>query len=96
MLQRLIVAGEGTLENVAARMGISARTLQRKLTEEHTTFTAELQAVQFRMALSFAIDEKLPLEEIAFLVGYSEVSAFTRAFKKWSGMTMNQYLSQMV
>lgn len=91
-LQRLIVGGEATVDHLASNMGLSTRTLQRKLKKEQTTFKVELQAAQFNMAIGFAKQEQLSTEEIAYLVGYSEVSAFYRAFKKWSGMTFKQYL----
>lgn len=91
-LQRLVAAGEATLDNLAQRLGVSSRTLQRQLKEEQTTFKAELQTIQFNMAVLFAKKEGQNLEEISYLVGYSEPSAFSRAVKKWSGKTFKQYM----
>lgn len=93
-LQKLVASGNFSLEILARKLGISTRTLQRKFNKEHTTFKAELQSVQFGMAILFATQENQTMEEIAYLVGYSEVSAFSRAFKKWSGLTLNQYINK--
>lgn len=75
------------IEDIAHRLG---RTLQRNLSAENTSFKQELQAVQKAMAFSY-LKMNLSTEEISSLVGYSEVNAFSRAFKKWTGMTMTDY-----
>ncbi|MFV0560256.1 MAG: helix-turn-helix domain-containing protein [Enterococcus sp.] len=91
IVQLLIPSKECTIDNVSNRLGVSTRSLQRYLAEEGTTFKAELQLVQKNMALHFSRDLNLTTDEISWLLGYSETSAFTRAFKKWTGMTLNQY-----
>lgn len=91
-LQKIIASGNFSLGILSQKLGMSQRTLQRKLKAEHTSFKAELQAVQFGMAIFFATQKHQTIEEIAYLVGYSEASAFSRAFKKWSGMTLKQYI----
>ncbi|MGV3180002.1 helix-turn-helix domain-containing protein [Streptococcus sp. 11273D007BW] len=69
---------------------MSVRTLQRNLSAETTSFKKELQAVQKSMAFSY-LKMNLSAEEISSLVDYSEVNAFSRAFKKWTGMTITDY-----
>lgn len=90
-VQLLIPSGECSIDNVSKNLGISTRSLQRYLSEEGTTFKAELQLVQKNMAFHFSRDLNLTTDDISWLLGYSETSAFTRAFKKWTGMTLNQY-----
>lgn len=85
-----ISSGEFLIEDIAHRLGLSVRTLQRNLSAENTSFKQELQAVQKAMAFSY-LKMNLSTEEISSLVGYSEVNAFSRAFKKWTGMTMTDY-----
>ncbi|WP_153048697.1 AraC family transcriptional regulator, partial [Streptococcus suis] len=63
------------------------------LTGENTSFKKELQVVQKAMTLSY-LKIKLSIEEISSLVGYSEVNAFSRAFKNWTGMTVTDYRKQ--
>lgn len=78
------------VEDIAHRLGVSIRLLQRNLSAENTSFKQELQAVQKAMTFSY-LKMKLPAEMISSLIGYSEVNAFSRAFKKWIGMTMTDY-----
>ena len=89
-LYSAIPSGFFLVEDIANSLGVSTRTLQRNLSAENTSFKQELQAVQKAMAFSY-LKMKLPTEEISSLIGYSDVSAFIRAFKKWTGMTLTDY-----
>lgn len=89
-LYSAIPSGFFSVEEIAHRLGVSVRTLQRNLSAENTNFKQELQAVQKTMAFSY-LKMSLPVEEISSLIGYSEVTAFSRAFKKWTGMTVTEY-----
>lgn len=80
-------------EDIAKRLGVSTRSLQRNLAAENTSFKQELQSVQKAMTFSY-LKMNLPTEEISTLVGYSEVNAFGRAFKNWTGMTLTEYKKQ--
>lgn len=91
LLYRQISANDYGIKTIADGLGVSVRTLQRHLTAEKTTFKIELQRIQKQLALSLADNPELNTTEIAYLVGYSETSAFTRAFKKWTGQTLRQY-----
>ncbi len=92
----MIPSGDCSIQNVARKLGISSRTLQRNLAQAGTTFKVELQSVQKKMALHFSKDLNLTTDEISYLLGYSEVSSFTRAFRKWTGMTLNQYRKKLI
>ena len=80
-----------TLESIASEMRMSPRTLQRRLTTEGTTFARVYETVREELARAYVADAKMPLTEIAFLLGYAELSAFLRAFKRWTGKTPSQF-----
>ena len=90
-LYQAIPSGLFTIEDIAASLGISSRTLQRNLTAEGTKFNQELQNVQKILAFGYFKNPKMTTEDVAYLLGYSEVSSFSRAFKKWTGQTISEY-----
>ena len=90
-LYQAIPSGCFTIEDIAASLGISSRTLQRNLTAEGTKFNQELQNVQKILAFSYFKNPEMTTEDVAYLLGYSEVSSFSRAFKKWTGQTISEY-----
>ncbi len=79
------------LSRVAVRLGMSTRNLQRHLHEEGTSFHKLLDKTCHQMAVHQVREQRLPLGEVAFLLGYSEVSAFHRAFRRWTGMSPAQF-----
>jgi AraC-like DNA-binding protein len=83
--------GKPTLQRVAVALGLSPRTLQRRLAQEGTSLQAQVEDVQKTVALAVLRDRDLPVEEVAFLLGYDEPSTFFRAFKRWTGTTPQQY-----
>jgi AraC-like DNA-binding protein len=76
-----------SLAAVAAKLHMSERSLQRRLSDEGVTFDAILDELRRELALRYLADEKVAIAEIAYLLGYSEPSAFHRAFKRWMGTT---------
>ena len=90
-LYQAIPSGCFTIEDIAASLGISSRTLQRNLTAEGTKFNQELQNVQKILAFSYFKNPEMTTEDVSYLLGYSEVSSFSRAFKKWTGQTISEY-----
>jgi AraC-like DNA-binding protein len=79
------------VEQVADRLSISTRTLQRKLSDEGTSFQTVLDDVRFQLAKEYLRETKLPLQEIAMLVGYNEPANFTHAFNRWAKMSPKAY-----
>jgi AraC-like DNA-binding protein len=69
---------------------MSERTLARKLSDEGLNFTEILQQMRRDLAVRYLDDRKLPVSKIAWLLGFREVSAFTHAFKRWTGKTPRQ------
>jgi transcriptional regulator GlxA family with amidase domain len=70
---------------IARELGISRRTLSRWLDQEGTTYSALLLDVRMRAAQHYVLSTRHSVDEIAFLTGFSEASAFARAYKRWTG-----------
>ncbi len=86
-----LLEGEPTLATVARRLGLSARTLQRRLRDEGTSFADLIADVRHELALQHLRNPEVSIQEAAFLLGYSDVSTFHRAFKRRAGMTPATY-----
>lgn len=86
-LARSLHEGAPTLEHVAQRLNMSPRTLQRRLAELDLSFQHLLDRTRAELARGYLLEGNLTLSEIALLLGYSEQSAFNRAFKRWTGQT---------
>jgi len=82
---RHLAQGQARLPLVAAQLGMSPRTLQRKLAELETSFQEVLDGVRYELARGYLRQRDLNLVDIAFLLGYQEQSAFSHAFREWSG-----------
>ncbi|MGK0361789.1 MAG: AraC-like DNA-binding protein, partial [Bradymonadia bacterium] len=92
----ILRAGGGpspSLDEVARLLGITARTVQRRLKEADTTFRALSKTVRMDRAADLVQAGQLSLAEIAFEVGFSEPSTFCRAFRKAFGQTPTEYRS---
>ena len=83
--------GVPTLSSIAASLGMGARTLQRRLADQDLSFQILVDQARRRLAQQLLHETDYSLAEIAFLTGFSEQSAFTRAFKRWSGQTPRSY-----
>ncbi len=91
LLMELIPAGNGSIEVVARDMALSKRTLQRKLSEENTTFIKQVNHTRELMAKNFLMNSVLSTDEVAYLLGYSDMYVFMRAFRQWTGLTIKQF-----
>ena len=93
-VQRALLHHPGSmpdLEAVADKLHLSTRTLRRRLQEAGTSFGAVLTGVRMGLAVEYLLNTRLPPKEISYLVGYSDVTAFHRAFKKQFGVTPKDY-----
>lgn len=82
-----LARADAPLETIARELHVSPRTLKRKLAEEGTTFSAIRDDLRRQRALLLLDDRRLSIGEIGARLGYSELPNFTRAFRKWTGMT---------
>ncbi|WP_290575518.1 AraC family transcriptional regulator [Ketobacter sp.] len=80
--------------DIASQLGLSSRTLQRRLLEEGINFQGLLQTARQKLADQYIRDENLSISEIAYLLGFSEQANFTRAFKRWTGCSPTQFRQQ--
>jgi len=88
---RLLLQGECSRKRVAAELGVSDRTLVRKLGNAGVTYQELFEGARFAASRSLIRETNLPLAEIAAALGYNEPSSFTRAFQRWSGMSPAQW-----
>jgi AraC-like DNA-binding protein len=73
------------VETIAARLGISRQTLFRKLKAEGATYEKVLDELRHQLAVDYLSGKKVSVKQTAYLVGFSDAAAFSRAFKRWTG-----------
>jgi AraC-like DNA-binding protein len=86
LLMGILHTGEVSMETIAARMGQSRQTLYRVLRDEGVTYEQALDELRHKLAIHFLQGRKVSVNETAYLVGFSHPAAFSRAFKRWTGM----------
>ena len=87
VIAALLPHGHARHDVVAAKLGMSPRTLARRLSAEGASFAAILDEMRSALAHRYLADRTLPISQIAWLVGYTEIGTFTRAFQRWTGMS---------
>jgi AraC-like DNA-binding protein len=93
--EQILVAmkdGDTRASTVCVKMGFSLRSFYRKLSNNDHNYRSILADSRCRLAKRYLVDGQFTSLEIAFLLGYSEQSAFIRAFKEWMGITPGEYL----
>lgn len=83
----LLPHGKAHADEIAKRLGIGQRTFARRLSSEGLTFSGLLERLRLDLANRYLLDKNLSISQIAWLLGYREVSGFSHAFKRWSGKT---------
>ena len=91
VLPQLSPHAKASASNVAQKLAFSGRTLSRKLHDEGVAFAEILDETRAALAKRYLAERDLSVSEIAWLLGYGEVSSFTHAFKRWTGMTPRQF-----
>ncbi len=100
VLLRLLATGTGVAGGVPDRAGVAAlfalhpRTLNRRLRAEGISFAALLSQARYDVARELLRDTQLPVDDIAFLLGYAETASFIHAFRRWSGTTATRWREQ--
>lgn len=83
--------GEPSLERIADQLGLTSRTLQRKLQELGTSYNDVLDQMRCQLAMRYLREPQMAICEVAYLLGFSESSSFHRAFKRWTGVTPKEF-----
>ena len=91
---RELSGGDASAEHVAEVLGMSARTLRRRLKEERTTHQQLLDDVRSELACRYLAGGEMSVTEVAFLLGFSDASAFHKAFKRWTGASPGDWLRE--
>jgi AraC-like DNA-binding protein len=86
--------GRPTLSRIAAALQMPSRTLQRRLAQEGTSLHREIEHIRKTMATAALRHRQTPIEEVAFVLGYTEPSTFYRSFKRWTGKTPHRYRTE--
>lgn len=94
-LLNLLPSGGASIDQVAKRLNVSRRTLQRRLSERNTNFQQLLQNTRAELALGYLADKHLGITDIAFLLGYADQGSFSSAFKVWHGTSPREYRQNM-
>jgi AraC-like DNA-binding protein len=90
-LTEQLPSGRATQQSVARALHLSTRTLQRRLGEEGTNFRALLEETRRDLAMQYLRASDLSMNEITYLLGFSEPANFTRAFRRWTGVTPSRF-----
>lgn len=91
VLKRSLASGRPEVSDVARQLGMSERTLQRRITAEGTTFRDLLVEARQELGRQLLLDPSSGIDEVACLLGYQDASSFYRAFRDWEGMSPNRW-----
>ena len=94
-LVELLPSGECAVDDVCRVLGMSRRTLQRKLKEENTSFQQQLNHTRELLAKNYLKNTKLSSEDIAYLLCYQDLNSFYRAFSVWRGKSITEYKAEL-
>lgn len=86
LLMPILHTGDASMDLIAQRLSVSRQTLYRQLRAEGVTFETVLDELRHKLALHYLSGQKTTVNETAYLVGFSEPAAFSRAFKRWTGV----------
>jgi AraC-like DNA-binding protein len=91
VIEEQLPQGEPDPEAIARRLAVSLRSLQRKLAEEGTSFATLLDETRSALARGYLDEDRYSVSEITYLLGFAGVSAFSHAFKRWTGSSPSAY-----
>jgi AraC-like DNA-binding protein len=94
-LRQLLAGRRPTLPDVAQELGLGARTLQRRLTDEGTSFQQVVEDTRRELACHYLKQSSMELNEAAFLVGFEDANSFFRAFHNWEGTSPGAWRSRI-
>lgn len=94
VVEGMFAGGRPVIAAVAKALGVSGRTLQRRLLESQTTFDREIDHCRAVVACR-ELESGKPMQDISVLLGFRDPSAFSRAFRRWKGTSPTRYLAAL-
>ncbi|MDZ7621975.1 MAG: helix-turn-helix transcriptional regulator [Candidatus Competibacteraceae bacterium] len=94
-LRTLLLTRQSSLEQVARLFALPRRTLNRRLEEKGATFQGLVNEVRYEIARQLLEDTRMSMGQIAAILDYNDASAFTRAFRRWSGQTPTAWRARL-
>ncbi len=94
LLLQLLPTGHASQDEISRKMNMSRSTLQRRLQSEDTNYRDLLEDTRRTLAMEYVRENKHPLSYVAFLLGFSDQSNFSRAFRRWTGLSPKAYQDQ--
>jgi len=91
IVAKSLSSGLPGIDSVAASLYMTKRTLQRRLADEGVFYNEFADEIRRKLALQYVKNTEMPLTEVAFLLGYSQISAFSRAFRRWIGQSPMEF-----
>ena len=91
LLLTMLPTGQASQESIAKKLHMSRSTLQRRLSDENTNYRELLEGTRKTLAMQYVRAGEHPLSYIAFLLGFSDQSNFSRAFRRWTGLSPKAY-----
>jgi len=95
LLRKSLITGKCTAGDIALQLCVHERTLNRRLREEGTSFHQELDNIRYEVARQYLAESTMPITRIATALNYSDVSTFSRAFKRWAGTTPAEWRNRI-
>ena len=89
-------AGDPAMDGVARELGMSARTLARRLEEVGVSYRELVEDLRHRLARRYLREERMRMGQVAYMLGYSDVTAFNHAFRRWTGSAPSEYRARQV
>jgi AraC-like DNA-binding protein len=90
-VKRLLAGQRPSIQDIARRLGLSSRTLQRRLTDDGATFQGLVEEARRELARHYLVETSLELAETAYLLGYEDSNSFFRAFHQWEGTSPGEW-----
>ena len=91
LITALLPDGQPMMDDVARELGMSSRTLRRRLAEQGLIYKEIVEDVRHELARRYVSEKRIKLKQVVYLLGYSDLAAFNQAFHRWTGLSPSDY-----